>query len=223
MKYSRDKLIKIIPCHKTNFSAVKQEIWFERAYALGVSPGPAYKLPIIGNVKRLIADSLITVVFGNLSAFQPFWKADSAEPSGITSSTVVTLTKIPHTSHMAWAIFHHVTLYWGCGTLKLPNIKMLYAKNVHMKYFRGPQIVAVPLLTILTQVKTFFLLQIEWIYCKHCIPIQPQSWEITRNTWSSRMGTYCGANSCTPWKYIMLCKLPRILRVHRHCSGLEPA
>lgn len=175
MKYSRDKLIKIIPCHKTNFSAVKQEIWFERAYALGVSPGPAYKLPIIGSVKRLITDSLITIVFGNLSAFQPFWKADSAEPSGITSSTVVTLTKIPHTSHMAWAIFHHVTLYWGCGTLKLPNIKMLYAKNVHMEYFRGPQIVAVPLLTILTQVKTFFLWQTEWIYCKHCIPFPPQS------------------------------------------------
>lgn len=51
---------------------------------------------------------IMIVVFGD---FSPFQKADSHEPSGIKSPTVVTHAKIPHASHMTPAIFHHVTLY----------------------------------------------------------------------------------------------------------------
>lgn len=92
---------------------MKQEIGFKQAYM--IFPAPADMLPIGSCILRLITVSLVTVVFGNFSAFQPVQKADRPEPSGIMSPTVVTLTKIPHTSHMAWAIFHHVTLYCGCG------------------------------------------------------------------------------------------------------------
>lgn len=78
---------------------MKQEIGFKQAYM--IFPAPAYTLPISGCIIRLIAVLLVTVVFGNFSAFQPVQKADRPEPSGIISLTVVTLTKIPHTSHMA--------------------------------------------------------------------------------------------------------------------------
>lgn len=72
----------------------------ERVHALGVAPTYAHTLTS-GSGKGLRTASLVTVVFGNLSAFQPFRKADSKEPSGITLPTVVTLTEIPHTSHMS--------------------------------------------------------------------------------------------------------------------------
>lgn len=71
----------------------------------------AYMLPISSCVRKLITASFITVALGNFSAFQPVQKADSqAEPRGITSLTVVTLTKIPHTAHMTGAISHQETL-----------------------------------------------------------------------------------------------------------------
>lgn len=78
---------------------MKQEVGFKQAYA--IFPAPAYMLPFSRCIIRLITVSLVTVVFGNFSAFQPVQKADRPEPSGIMSLTVVTLTKIPHTSHMA--------------------------------------------------------------------------------------------------------------------------
>lgn len=110
--------------NKSNFTAMKQEIWFKHAYIMDVFLVLAYTLPI-SCVRKLITALFITVVFGNFSAFQLVQQADSREPSRITSPTVVPLTKIPHASHMTWAISHRVTLYWGCGTLKLQNIKLL--------------------------------------------------------------------------------------------------
>lgn len=109
--------------NKSNYSATKREIWFKHAYITDVVLfPPAHALSI--SVGRLITALFITVVFGNFSAFQPVEKkADGCEPSGMTTLTAVTLTKIPPASHVTWTMYHQVTLYRGRGTLYTCDIK----------------------------------------------------------------------------------------------------
>lgn len=109
--------------NKSNYSATKREIWFKHAYITDVFLfPPAHALSI--SVGRLITALFITVVFGNFSAFQPVEKkADGCEPSGMTTLTAVTLTKIPPASHVTWTMYHQVTLYRGRGTLYTCDIK----------------------------------------------------------------------------------------------------
>lgn len=67
---------------------------------MDVSLVVAYTLPASSCVRKLIIALFVDVWLGSFSALQPVWQAHSQEPSGIISLTVVTLTKIPHASHM---------------------------------------------------------------------------------------------------------------------------
>ena len=83
---------------------------------------PTPSLSVFG---RLITALFITVVFGNFSVHFSLLrkKSDGREPSGMTTLTAVTLTKIPPASHVTWAVNPQVTLYRGRGTLYTCDIK----------------------------------------------------------------------------------------------------